>query len=134
MFTAFQRAGMLTAAFCMAAGATASATVTVEPSNSITLQVRGRGMMNSDPDREQVTITAFSHSGKVQITENSCRGLTDISDVKSGLSESTGSGRAAENDYYASLRLQTKREPGNCTVSFSDGSHTATVHVRIVKP
>jgi hypothetical protein len=134
MFTTFQRIGVLTAALCMAAGATAFATVTVEPSNSITLQVRGKGMMNSDPDREQVTITAMSHSGKVQITGNSCRSLTDVSEVKAGSSETTGSGRAAENDYYASLHLQTKREPGNCAVSFSDGSHTATVNIRIIKP
>jgi hypothetical protein len=134
MFTTFQRAGMLTAALCMAAGATAFAAVTIEPSNSITLQTRGKGMNNSDPDRETVTITAISHSGKVQITENSCRGLTDVSEVKMGASESTGSGRSAENDYYAALRLQTRSQEGNCSVSFSDGSHTATARIRIAKP
>ncbi|HEX5275172.1 MAG TPA: hypothetical protein VFW34_07840 [Candidatus Rubrimentiphilum sp.] len=134
MFTTFQRAGILTVALCMAAGATAFATVTIEPSNSITLQPRGRGMNNSDPDRENVTITAVSHSGKVQITENTCRGLADVSGVKAGLSETTGSGRPAENEYYATLHLQTKTQEGNCAVSFSDGSHTATARIRIAKP
>ena len=134
MFTTFQRAGILTAALCMAAGATALATVTIEPSNSITLQPRGRGMNNSDPDRENVTITAISHSGKVQITENTCRGLTTVSDVKVGSKETTGTGRAPENDYYASLHLETNRQEGNCAVSFSDGTHTATARIRIAKP
>ncbi len=134
MFTTFQRAGMLTAALCMAAGATAFASVTIEPSNSITLQPRGKGMSNSDPDRENVTITAVSHSGKVQITENSCRGLADVSGIKTGLSESSGSGQSSENDYYASLHLQAKTQEGTCTLSFSDGGHTATVRIRIAKP
>jgi hypothetical protein len=134
MSTAFQRTATLTAALVFAAGATAFASVSIEPSNSITLQPRVRGM-GGDPDRETVTITAISHSGKVQITENTCRGgLADVSGVKAGLSESSGSGRPSENEYYATLRLQTKSQEGTCVVAFSDGGHTATVHVRIAKP
>ena len=134
MFTTIQRAGMLAVALCMAAGATALASVTIEPSNSITLQPRVRGM-GGDPDRETVTITAISHSGKVQITENTCRGgLADVSGVKAGLSESSGSGRPSENEYYATLRLQTRSQEGSCVVAFSDGGHTAIVHVHIAKP
>ena len=134
MFTTFQRAGMLTAALCMAAGATAFASVTIEPSNSITLQARGRGMNNSDPDREKVTVTAISHTAKVNITENTCRGLTDVSDYKTGANESSGSGRPSEQEYYATIRLDTKREAGSCALVFSDGGHSATVNIRIIKP
>ena len=133
MSITFQRTAILTAALVFAAGATALASVSIEPSNSITLQPRVRGM-GGDIDRESVTITAISHSGKVQITENTCRGLTDVSGIKTGLSETSGSGRPSENDYYASIHLASKSQEGSCELRFSDGGHTASVHVRIVKP
>ena len=134
MSTAFQRTAILTATLVFAAGATAFASVSIEPSNSITLQPRVRGM-GGDIDRESVTITAISHSGKVEITGNTCRGgLTDVSGVKAGLSETSGSGRPSEQEYYASLHLATRSQEGSCVLTFSDGGHTAAVHVRIVKP
>lgn len=134
MHTTIQRIGALTAVLVLAAGATALASISIEPSNSITLQPRVKGM-GGDPDRETVTITAISHTGKVEITQNTCRGeFADVSGVKAGLSESSGSGRPNENEYYATLRLQTKNREGTCVVAFNDGSHTATVHVRIAKP
>ena len=133
MFTTFQRVSMLTAALCMAAGATAFASVTIEPSNSITLQTRVKGM-GGDIDRERVTITAISHTGKVNATENTCRGLTDVSNYKTGSNESSGSGRASEQEYYATISINTKKQEGSCTLVFSDGGHSATVNVRIIKP
>jgi hypothetical protein len=134
MFTTFQRVGMLTAALYMAAGATAFASVTIEPSNSITLQTRVRGMGNSDPDREKVTVTAISHTAKVNITENTCRGLTDVSNYKTGSNESSGSGRPSEQEYYATISINTKSQEGSCTLVFSDGGHSATANIRIIKP
>ncbi|HET9392568.1 MAG TPA: hypothetical protein VFO29_03440 [Candidatus Rubrimentiphilum sp.] len=135
MHTTIQRIGALTAMLVLAAGATALASINIEPSNSITLQPRGKGMNNSDPDRETVTITAVSHTGKVELTQNTCKGeLADVADFKVGAVESSGSGRPNENDYYATIRLNTKKAEGSCVVVFNDGSHTATVRVRIARP
>jgi hypothetical protein len=132
MFTTFQRAGMLTAALAMAAGATAFASVTIEPSNSITLQTRVKGM-GGDRDREQVTLTAISHSGKVQITQNTCRPLADVSNFHTSDRESTGTGRPGEYDYTTSLTITSKSSEGSCAVTFSDGGHSATANIRIIK-
>lgn len=135
MFTTFHRIGGLTAMLVLAAGATAFASVTIEPSNSITLQPRVRGMAGGgDIDRERVTITAMSRTGKVNLTSNTCRPLMDVSNYKTSDTETTGSSKPTELEYTASIHLASKSQEGSCVLTFSDGGHTAAVHVRIVKP
>jgi hypothetical protein len=133
MFTTFQRIGMFTAALCMAAGATAFASVTIEPSNVITIQTRVKGM-GGDPDRERVTITATSHTRKVQIGENTCRSIADVSGFKTSDRESEGTGQPSVREYIASIHIAARSQEGSCVVLFSDGGHSATAHIRIVKP
>jgi len=131
----YRRIGALTALLSFAAGSVALANINVEPSKSITLVTRVKGM-GGDPDREQVEITATTNAHTIELAENGCKseGLVTTSGVKTGWKESSGTGRASEQERYVSIRLHTKSETGQCTLSFSDGTHTAVVHVRIVKP
>lgn len=135
MFLDYRRVGALTTLLCFAASTAALANITIEPSKSVTLVTRVKGM-GGDPEREAVTITATTSSEKLELTSNHCKdsGLVTTNGVKTGLTESSGSGRSSERERYVSIRLLSKAEPGQCTLSFSDGSHTATVHVRIEKP
>ena len=133
MHTTIQRIGAFTAMLVLAAGTTALASVTIEPSHSITLQTRGRGMEHSNPEREGVTLTATSRTGKVHITENSCRPLADVSGYHTSDREITGSS-GSSYEYMASIHIESKRQEGTCAVTFSDGGHSATAHIRIVKP
>lgn len=132
MFSTFQRIGIFTAALGMAAGATAFAAVTIEPSNSITIQTRVKGV-GGDPERERVTVTATSRAGKVHITENSCRPLADVSDYRTSDREVSGTGRPTELEYMASIHIAAKGQEGSCTLTFTDGGHSATAHIRIAK-
>ena len=132
MHTTFQRISAFTAMLVLAAGASAFAAVTVEPSTSITLLSRGKGM-NRDFERERVTITATSHTGKVMETANTCRSLVEVSGFKTGSRESSGTGRPNEEEHYATLHLQTKAQVGTCMLTFSDGGHSVNVHIRVEK-
>jgi len=131
----YRRISALTTLLCFAAGTVALASINIEPSRSITLVTRVKGM-GGDPDREQVALIATTSASTLELTANTCKseGLVTTSGVKTGWKESSGTGRASERERYVEIRLNTKSEAGQCTVSFSDGSHTAVVHIRIEKP
>lgn len=133
MFTTFQRICALTVALGLAAGASALANIHIMPSDNITLLTRVKGM-GGNPDRENVKIVATSHSGKVDITANSCRPLTEVFGYETSSSGSSGTGHPSEQTHTASIRIQSKTQEGNCELTFADGSSTQIVRIRVVKP
>ena len=130
-----RRVSALTAILCLAAGTTALASLTVTPSTSITLEVRTRGMNNGDPEAQRAEIASTSDHGQIEIKDG-CRNVAEIvsGSIKSRSEESEGTGQPYKKIYYLNFILQSKPQPGECTITLSDGSRTEHVRVRVVKP
>ena len=122
MSTPLRRMGVLTAVLGFAAGATALASINVSPSSISVHEYRG------------FTITATSHGGKsLRVTTDTCAALAGTPSIKSGSHSSSQTGHPSEQTHTLTVRFPGKGQPGECAVTFSDGSETETVEVRVTK-
>lgn len=125
MLSASHRFCFLLAVMGLAAGTTAFANSIMVSPSELTL-----------PQRQSERITATVHGAdRLNVSHETCKSsdIASLSNYNWSSESSSGTGQPSTQKHTLSLTVQAKRKAGECTITFSAGSQTRTVTVRVVE-